>query len=63
MPTSKGIDVQIRSPPLPLPSTEYSKEEAMKLNDALRLYFNQVDEQFRKTDLKSEVDAQSWFLG
>tara|TARA_A100001015_G_C14640822_1_gene575357 strand:- start:79 stop:186 length:108 start_codon:yes stop_codon:yes gene_type:complete len=35
----------------------------MKLNDALRLYFNQVDEQFRKTDLKSEVDAQSWFLG
>ena len=63
MPTSKGIDVQFRSTPLPLPSTEYSKEEAMKLNDALRLYFNQVDLQFRKTDFNREVDAQSWFLG
>ena len=41
---------------------EYSREEAMKLNDALRLYFNQIDEQFRKNTLKEQSDAQAWFI-
>ena len=40
-------EVLFRAPALPLPRAEYSREEAMKLNDALRLYFNQIDEQFR----------------
>jgi hypothetical protein len=55
-------DVLFRSPALPLPRNEYSREEAMKLNDALRLYFSQIDEQFRKTTLKDQSDAQGWFL-
>jgi hypothetical protein len=55
-------DVLFRSPVLPLPRDEYSREEAMKLNDALRLYFSQIDEQFRKTTLKDQSDAQGWFL-
>ena len=55
-------DVLFRAPALPLPREEYSREEAMKLNDALRLYFNQIDEQFRKNTLKEQSDAQGWFL-
>ena len=57
-----NYNVLFRSPALPLPRDEYSREEAMKLNDALRLYFSQIDEQFRKTTLKDQTDAQGWFL-
>ena len=55
-------DVLFRAPVLPLPRAEYSREEAMKLNDALRLYFNQIDEQFRMNTLKEQSDAQAWFI-
>ena len=55
-------DVLFRAPALPLQRAEYSREEAMKLNDALRLYFNQIDEQFRKNTLKEQSDAQAWFI-
>ena len=55
-------DVLFRAPAFPLPRAEYSREEAMKLNDALRLYFNQIDEQFRKNTLKEQSDAQAWFI-
>ena len=55
-------DVLFRAPALPLPRAEYSREEAMKLNDALRLYFNQIDEQFRKKTLKEQSDGQAWFI-
>ena len=55
-------DVLFRAPALPLPRAEYSREEAMKLHDALRLYFNQIDEQFRKNTLKEQSDAQAWFI-
>ena len=55
-------DGLFRAPALPLPRAEYSREEAMKLNDALRLYFNQIDEQFRKNTLKEQSDAQAWFI-
>ena len=55
-------EVLFRAPALPLPRAEYSREEAMKVNDALRLYFNQLDEQFRKNTLKEQSDAQAWFI-
>ena len=55
-------EVLFRAPALPLPRAEYSREEAMKLNDALRLYFNQIDEHFRKNTLKEQSDAQAWFI-
>ena len=55
-------DVLFRAPALPLPRAEYSREEAMKLNDALRLYFNQIDEQFRKNTLIEQSDAQAWYI-
>ena len=55
-------DVLFRAPALPLPRAEYSREEAMKLNDAIRLNFNQIDEQFRKNTLKEQSDAQAWFI-
>ena len=55
-------DVLFRAPALPLPRAEYSREEAMKLNGAFRLYFNQIDEQFRKNTLKEQSDAQAWFI-
>ena len=57
-----NYNVLFRAPALPLPRAEYSREEAMKLNDALRLYFNQIDEQFRKNTLKEQSDAQAWFI-
>ena len=55
-------NVPFRAPALPLPRSEYSREEAIKLHDSLRLYFSQIDEQFRKSTLKEQSDAQGWFI-
>tara|TARA_R100001594_G_scaffold46118_1_gene79135 strand:+ start:538 stop:732 length:195 start_codon:yes stop_codon:yes gene_type:complete len=55
-------DIKFRAPALPLPSDEYNRDNAIKLNDSLRLYFMQIDEQFRKPTLKNQSDAQGWFL-
>ena len=51
-----------RSPALPLPPTDYNQADFAQFNNVLRLYFNQIDNQFRR-DPPREIQAQAWFLG
>jgi len=56
------VDVPFRAPALPLPPTDYSQSDFAQFNNILRLYFNQIDNQFRR-DPPREIQAQAWFLG
>jgi hypothetical protein len=51
------------APRLPSPPKEYTQTAFEQFNNALRLYFNQLDEGIRETAASTESQAQVWFLG
>lgn len=54
--------VEFVAPLLPSPPNEYSRLEFEKFNNALRLYFNQLDQALRNDTLVLQAEATSWFI-
>ena len=48
---------------LPDPPKEYTPASFELFNNALRLYFRQLDEGIRELSAAPEAQAQAWFLG
>ena len=55
-------NITFRAPALPLPPTEYNQDYFNRMNNVLRLYFNQVDQAFRNDKLINQAEATSWFI-
>ena len=55
-------DITFRAPVLPLPSTEYNKQDFDSLNNVLRIYFNQLDQALRSDRLINQSEATAWFI-
>tara|TARA_R100001440_G_scaffold42987_2_gene62756 strand:+ start:345 stop:539 length:195 start_codon:yes stop_codon:yes gene_type:complete len=58
--TSYGID--FKAPVLPDPPMEYDESTFNQINNALRLYFNQLDKGIRDASMSPAAQATSWFL-
>ena len=54
--------ITFRAPVLPRPPDEYSRQDFEKLNNTLRLYFNQLDDALRSDRLINQGEAMSWFI-
>ena len=54
--------ITFRAPVLPRPTDEYSRQDFEKLNNTLRLYFNQLDDALRSDRLINQGEAMSWFI-
>ena len=54
--------IPFRAPVLPRPPDEYSRQDFEKLNNTLRLYFNQLDDALRSDRLVNQGEAMSWFI-
>ncbi len=54
--------ITFRAPVLPRPPDEYSRQAFEKLNNTLRLYFNQLDDALRSDRLVNQGEAMSWFI-
>ena len=54
--------ITFRAPVLPRPPDEYSRQDFEKLNNTLRLYFNQLDDALRNDTLVNQGEAMSWFI-
>jgi len=63
VPETTNFDITFAAPALPLPPIEYEQRHFDTLNNVLRLYFNQLDQALRNTDIANQAEATSWFIG
>ena len=64
MPIDKTrYDIDFRAPVLPDPPREYDESTFNQINNALRLYFNQLDKGIRDASESPTAQAAAWFLG
>ena len=55
-------NIAFRAPALPIPPAEYSQQHSDKLNNVLRLYFNQLDQALRSSRSTDQSESVAWFL-
>ena len=63
MPETTNFDITFAAPALPLSPMEYDQRHFNDINNSLRLYFNQIDQALRNTDIANQAEATSWFIG
>ena len=63
MPIDKTrYDIDFKAPVLPDPPREYDESAFNQTNNALRLYFNQLDKGIRDASVSPTAQAAAWFL-
>lgn len=57
-----SYDIDFKAPVLPDPPREYDESAFNQINNALRLYFNQLDKGIRDASVSPTAQATAWFL-
>tara|TARA_R110002020_G_scaffold385246_1_gene596195 strand:- start:14 stop:208 length:195 start_codon:yes stop_codon:yes gene_type:complete len=58
-----SYNIEFKAPVLPDPPNDYNVQSFNQMNNALRIYFNQLDKGIRDASMSPAAQATAWFLG